>query len=89
MWIIIFGEGTLIKDTDSVPGGLIEFFITFSLSVFSASLGLAKCLKNGVAGPSVMEDVLMVFYHADTCWLSSHVDSLWWPEDIFWELLDG
>ena len=31
--------------------GFFEFLITFSLSVFSASLGLAKCLKNGVARP--------------------------------------
>lgn len=27
-----------------------QFWITFSLSVFSATFGLAKCLKNGVAG---------------------------------------
>ena len=39
---IILGDGTFID-------GLTEFLITFSLSVFSASLGLAKCLKNGVA----------------------------------------
>ena len=39
---IILGDGTFID-------GLTEFIITFSLSVFSASLGLAKCLKNGVA----------------------------------------
>ena len=43
----IIGEGTFIKD--KTYGGVIEFLITFSLSVFSASLGLAKCLKNGVA----------------------------------------
>ena len=41
---IILGDGTFID-------GLTEFLITFSLSVFSASLGLAKCLKNGVARP--------------------------------------
>ena len=28
----------------------IQFLITFLLSVFSASFGLTKCLKNGVAG---------------------------------------
>ena len=38
----VFGAGTF---TD----GRIEFILTLSLSVFSASLGLAKCLKNGVA----------------------------------------
>ena len=27
-----------------------QFWITFSLSIFSASFGLAKCLKTGVAG---------------------------------------
>ena len=43
---IIFGEGNIIRVRD---GGIIEFYITFSLSVISASLGLAKCLKNGVA----------------------------------------
>ena len=31
-------------------GDSTQFLITFSLSVFSASFGLAKCLKNGVAG---------------------------------------
>ena len=45
---IIDGDGTIIR---VIGGGFIEFFITFSLSVFSASLGLAKCLKNGVARP--------------------------------------
>merc|ERR1719150_615992 len=45
---IIFGDGTIIRFPG---GGVIEFIITFSLSVFSASLGLAKCLKNGVARP--------------------------------------
>ena len=39
---VIFGGGTVFN-------GKIEFFITFSLSAFSASLGLSKCLKNGVA----------------------------------------
>ena len=42
----IYGDGTFIG---SRYGGFIEFLITFSLSVVSASLGLAKCLKNGVA----------------------------------------
>ena len=28
-----------------------EFFTTYAISIFSASLGLAKCLKNGVARP--------------------------------------
>ena len=28
----------------------IQFIITLSLSLFSASFGLARCLKNGVAG---------------------------------------
>ena len=41
---IIFVDGIFID-------GHSEFYITFSLSVFSASLGLAKCLKNGVARP--------------------------------------
>ena len=41
---IILGDGTFID-------GLTEFLVTFSLSIFSASLGLAKCLKNGVARP--------------------------------------
>ena len=45
---IIFGEATIIGGRE---GGFYEFIITFSLSVFSASLGLAKCLKNGVARP--------------------------------------
>ena len=45
---IIFADGTFIGDCN---GGYIEFIITYSLSVFSASLGLAKCLKNGVARP--------------------------------------
>ena len=54
MWLnaIILGKGTFIEDYEGairVSGGFIEFLITFSLSVFSASLGLAKCLKNGVA----------------------------------------
>ena len=48
---IMFGEGTFIKGTDYNPGGFDEFLIAFFLSVFSASLGLAKCLKNGVARP--------------------------------------
>ena len=34
----------LIGDDDTL------FCITFSLSVFSSSFGLAKCLKTGVAG---------------------------------------
>ena len=33
---------------DSIYGPIV-FILTFSLSVFSASLGLAKCLKSGVA----------------------------------------
>ena len=40
---IIFVDGVFID-------GHSEFYITFSLSVFSATFGLAKCLKNGVAG---------------------------------------
>ena len=43
---IIFGKGIF-----SFSDGYTEFIITFSLSFFSASLGLAKCLKNGVARP--------------------------------------
>lgn len=39
---IIFDDGLFID-------GYTEFFITFSLSVISACVGLAKCLKNGVA----------------------------------------
>ena len=39
---IIFGE------TDLKVG---LFILTYSLSIFSACLGLAKCLKNGVARP--------------------------------------
>ena len=31
-------------------GNYHQFFVTFSFSVFSASYGLSKCLKNGVAG---------------------------------------
>ena len=31
--------------------GISEFFLTFSLSLISASLGMARCLKNGVARP--------------------------------------
>ena len=41
---ILSGDGTI---TD----GSTEFYITFFLSLFSASLGLVKCLKNGVARP--------------------------------------
>ena len=48
LFYIIYGEGTFIGGH---YGGYIEFFITFLLSWFSASLGLAKCLKNGVARP--------------------------------------
>ena len=29
----------------------VEFFTTYIISIISASLGLAKCLKNGVARP--------------------------------------
>ena len=29
----------------------VEFFTTYALSIISAALGLAKCLKNGVARP--------------------------------------
>ena len=39
---VIFSGGTVFD-------GHIEFYITFSLSAFSASLGLSNCLKNGVA----------------------------------------
>ena len=48
---IIFGDGTFVD-------GRCEFRITFSLSVFSASLGLSKCLRNGVARPIGDEDCL-------------------------------
>ena len=41
---IVFSNGTIID-------GASEFLITYSLSIISASLGLAKCLKNGVARP--------------------------------------
>ena len=34
-----------------ISDDVIEFLIAYSLSVFCASLGLAKCLKNGVARP--------------------------------------
>ena len=37
--------GKILTDEDST-----QFWITFSLSLLSASIGLAKCLKNGVAG---------------------------------------
>ena len=33
-----------------IGDNLFQFWITFLLSLFSASFGLAKCLKNGVAG---------------------------------------
>ena len=41
--------GWCITEESVISSDLIEFLITFFLSVFSASLGLAKCLKNGVA----------------------------------------
>ena len=37
-----------------LPGSesaVIEFYTKYAISIFSASLGLAKCLKNGVARP--------------------------------------
>ena len=37
-----------------LPGryiALIEFWPTYAISIISAALGLAKCLKNGVARP--------------------------------------
>ena len=45
------GLGNILGGNGTITDGFIEFLITFSLSVFSASLGLAKCLKNGVARP--------------------------------------
>ena len=42
---VLAGDGTFLIN------GLTEFYITFSLSVISACLGLAKCLKYGVARP--------------------------------------
>ena len=30
---------------------IAEFFTTYTISIISAALGLAKCLKNGVARP--------------------------------------
>ena len=33
-----------------ISDGNTQFLITYCLSVFSASFGLAKCLKTGVAG---------------------------------------
>ena len=41
----IFG----LSPSKSVAGA--EFLITYSISIISAALGLAKCLKNGVARP--------------------------------------
>ena len=42
---IIFNEDSAIFDAQA------EFFTTYATSIISASLGLAKCLKNGVARP--------------------------------------
>ena len=42
---IIFNENSAIFDAQA------EFFTTYATSIISASLGLAKCLKNGVARP--------------------------------------
>ena len=39
----------LVDDGTTLKSGLYEYVLTYFLSVFSASLGLAKCLKNGVA----------------------------------------
>ena len=42
---IIFNEDSAIYNAQA------EFFTTYATSIISASLGLAKCLKNGVARP--------------------------------------
>ena len=49
--VIWFKEGRTIFRDGTFIDGPSEFLITFSLSVISASLGLARCLKNGVARP--------------------------------------
>ena len=41
----------VLAGTGTFTDGATEFYITLFLSVFSACLGLAKCLKNGVARP--------------------------------------
>ena len=43
LFTLIFGHGYGVASA--------EFFTTYSISIISASLGLAKCLKNGVARP--------------------------------------
>ena len=42
---IIFNEDSAFFNAHA------EFFTTYATSIISASLGLAKCLKNGVARP--------------------------------------
>ena len=49
--VIWFKEGRTIFRNGTFIDGPSEFLITYSLSITSASLGLAKCLKNGVARP--------------------------------------
>merc|ERR1719471_1277313 len=53
--LIIFVILTIDSPSGSILESLsvIEFFITFILSVISASLGLARCLKNGVASSDI------------------------------------
>ena len=46
--IIFNPHSTILPGRDAA---LIEFATTYGLSVISAALGLAKCLKNGVARP--------------------------------------
>ena len=37
---------------------LAEFYTTYVISIISAALGLAKCLKNGVARPIAPGEIL-------------------------------
>ena len=53
--IIVLGLLTISRINDQtfyafLNEDITQFLITFLLSIFSASFGLAKCLKNGVAG---------------------------------------
>ena len=51
LWRIIFNpQSTTLTLLPSLTAE-IEFYTKYAISIFSASLGLAKCLKNGVARP--------------------------------------
>ena len=51
LWRIIFNpQSTALTLLPSLTAE-IEFYTKYAISIFSASLGLAKCLKNGVARP--------------------------------------